>query len=332
MALPTRAELDAEVDRQFHEAHPEAPEHLDPNDAEQAHLVEEWQQLRDTAVNEWTDRVFFEFHPVAAQQLPGGRLDPNDPNQAPWVEEWLDIRNQIRDGVAGQWDWNGLPGSDHEQSAHGVPASAPPAAPVGVSGDEPAPTGADFAAGRAATDVLVDKARVGARKYAAVFNEWATYDGSEAGARAFAEAMKDLADDDWVGIGVEFVRSFFEDLAAANAAGDITQRKWEFFHPFVEGFVAGLQGATPGPSSNPLFEQVGPQVAASVRAFDAATRRGTIGFLLWENPASISLMHRHPDLDMSDPSSVMPDYLWEARSNENYLRDGLHAVVWNRDN
>src|SRR6266542_3614638 len=40
MSVPTRAELNAEVDRQFHEQHPQAPAQLDPNDSSQASLAD----------------------------------------------------------------------------------------------------------------------------------------------------------------------------------------------------------------------------------------------------------------------------------------------------
>jgi hypothetical protein len=99
MSVPTRAELNAEVDRQFHEQHPEAPTQLDPNDSSQASLVEAWIALRDAVVNEWTDKVFYEHFPAA------GKLDPNNPADQQLVEYWLDIRDQIRDDTTPRWNW-----------------------------------------------------------------------------------------------------------------------------------------------------------------------------------------------------------------------------------
>jgi hypothetical protein len=99
MAVPTRTELNAEVDRQFRGRHPDAPKRLDDDDPGQAPLVEEWLEIRDGVVNEWTDRVFFERFPAA------GKLDPNDPGDKQLIEYWLDIRNQIRDDAKPRYKW-----------------------------------------------------------------------------------------------------------------------------------------------------------------------------------------------------------------------------------
>jgi hypothetical protein len=97
---PTRAELNTEVDRQFHEQHPEAPDKLDADDPGQADLRKDWLEIRKTVVNEWTNKVFFEHFPAA------GKLDPEDPADKLLVAYWLDIRNQIRDGAKPRWDWS----------------------------------------------------------------------------------------------------------------------------------------------------------------------------------------------------------------------------------
>jgi hypothetical protein len=97
MALPTRDQLNAEVDRQFREQYPQAPERLDPD---QAAWVNAWLGIRDQVLNAWTDEVLFRFFPDA------GQLDPNNPNDAQLIEYWTDIRDQIRDGVSGRWSWD----------------------------------------------------------------------------------------------------------------------------------------------------------------------------------------------------------------------------------
>jgi len=100
MTVPTRTELNTEVDREFFEQHPEAPAKLDPKDPSQADLVAAWLALRDTVVNEWTNKVFFEHFPAA------GKLDPNDPGDQQLIEYWLDIRNQIRDDAKPRYNWD----------------------------------------------------------------------------------------------------------------------------------------------------------------------------------------------------------------------------------
>jgi hypothetical protein len=101
MTVPTTADLNAEVDRQFHDQHPEAPTQLDNNDPGQADLVTAWLSIRDRVVNDWTDKVFYEYFPAA------GKLDPNNPADQQLIDYWLDIRNQIRDGATPRYDWSG---------------------------------------------------------------------------------------------------------------------------------------------------------------------------------------------------------------------------------
>ena len=103
MAIPTQAQLFEEVDRQFAEAHPDAPQRLDPDDPNQQQWVQEWIQLRDQILNDWTDYVFYEHFPAA------NRLDPNNPDDADLIAYWKDIHHQICTGEAGRWPWDSAP-------------------------------------------------------------------------------------------------------------------------------------------------------------------------------------------------------------------------------
>jgi hypothetical protein len=207
-----------------------------------------------------------------------------------------------------------------------------PKADPGASAAAPAPTGADLASGWEAMVPLVDHARAGAQRYASLSNEWATYDGSAEGAKMFEEQMKDLADDDWVGVTVEFVKGFFNELGAANAAGDVTRLKWEYFDPFMDGFLAGLGHGSANAGQNKLLANVAPNAHAAAAALSADIKKGIDGYLIWHNPQSISYMADHPEADMSAADAVLPDALWERRSSDSYIREGLRAVIWNRDN
>ena len=140
MALPTRDQLNAEVDRQFHEGYPQAPEQLDPNDPEQASWVEAWTSLRDQTVNAWTDSVFYSFFPNA------GRLDPGNPDDAQLIEYWTDIRDQIRDGAPGRFSWDGASpaAAQTDQTSGDAPAAQP-------SGDTPAAQSSGDEAGGSAS-------------------------------------------------------------------------------------------------------------------------------------------------------------------------------------
>src|SRR5580765_5752849 len=108
MALPTRDQLNAEVDRRFFEQYPDAPARLDPNDASQTAWVNAWLTIRDDVLNAWTNTVFFSFFPAA------GQLDPNNPGDATLIEYWTDIRDQIRDGVPGRYSWTGDPAASQQ--------------------------------------------------------------------------------------------------------------------------------------------------------------------------------------------------------------------------
>jgi hypothetical protein len=52
MTLPTRDQLNAEVDRLFFIDHPDAPQRLDPDDPSQAGLVQAWIEIRDRILND----------------------------------------------------------------------------------------------------------------------------------------------------------------------------------------------------------------------------------------------------------------------------------------
>ena len=59
MSVPSQAQLYDEVDRLYHEHHPDAPYKLDPDDPEHRPWVERWLEIRDDVANEWTNEVFF---------------------------------------------------------------------------------------------------------------------------------------------------------------------------------------------------------------------------------------------------------------------------------
>ena len=103
MAIPTKAQLFEEVDRRFAADHPDAPQRLDPDDPNQQQWVQDWVQIREQILNEWTDYVFFEFFPD------GHTLDPSNPDDAVLIEYWKDIQHQINTGEAGRWPWNSDP-------------------------------------------------------------------------------------------------------------------------------------------------------------------------------------------------------------------------------
>jgi hypothetical protein len=119
--LPSRQQLNAEVDRVFREFFPNSPRQLDPDDPKQADLVDSWLGVRDGILDEWTDRVFFSFFPKAPR-----RLDPNNPDDAQLIDFWTDMRQQIRDGVPGRYHW----GPQAPASASGRPQTSGTTAPA----------------------------------------------------------------------------------------------------------------------------------------------------------------------------------------------------------
>ena len=103
MTIPTQTQLYEEVDRRFAADHPDAPQRLDPDDPNQHQWVQEWLQIRDQTLNEWTDYVFYEFFPYAQ------RLDPSNPGDTDLIEYWKDIQHQISTGESGRWPWDSAP-------------------------------------------------------------------------------------------------------------------------------------------------------------------------------------------------------------------------------
>jgi hypothetical protein len=124
--LPTRKQLNAEVDRMFREFLPDAPKKLDPKDPKQADLVDTWLGIRDGILDQWTDKVFFSFFPNAPK-----KLDPSKSDDAQLIKFWSDIRHQIRDGPPGRYQWESKARTSRPQhprtpSPTATPAPAPP--------------------------------------------------------------------------------------------------------------------------------------------------------------------------------------------------------------
>jgi hypothetical protein len=112
MTLPTREQVQAEVDAAFSVEHPDAPKHLDPNNPAHAPFVAAWNQLFTLTVNFRADEVFTRFYP----ETPA--LDPHNPDHADLVRYWTDIRDAIHNGTPSQYDWDSEPATDTNQS-HG---------------------------------------------------------------------------------------------------------------------------------------------------------------------------------------------------------------------
>jgi hypothetical protein len=127
--LPTRQQLDDEVDRLFRGFFPKAPGRLDPNDPGQEALVSTWLGLRDQVLDDWTDRVFFSFFPYAPKAL-----NPADPADAQLIEFWTDIRDQIRDGGPGRYHWGpaASPSGGRRPHTPAAPTTTSPASPSGA--------------------------------------------------------------------------------------------------------------------------------------------------------------------------------------------------------
>jgi hypothetical protein len=100
MTLPTRDQLNDAVNLDFFDQYPDAPRQLDPNDPDQAELVEAWNEIYRAKANGWTDEVFWRFFPDA------GYLSKDGPEDAQLREYWCDIRNQITEEEAAKFDWN----------------------------------------------------------------------------------------------------------------------------------------------------------------------------------------------------------------------------------
>jgi hypothetical protein len=92
--LPTREELYAKVDAQYHEHFPEAPYKLDATSAEHETWRQYWLEIRDATLNEEVNRVYWERYPDGPL-----KIDPDDPDHKQYVDGWLEIRDAIMDSA-----------------------------------------------------------------------------------------------------------------------------------------------------------------------------------------------------------------------------------------
>jgi hypothetical protein len=106
MTLPTRDQLNDEVNHQFAQRFPDAPARLDDKDPVHASWINAWLSIRDEVLNDWVDQAFAGYFPHA------GTLDPNNPEDARLIDYWTDMHDQIRDGTPGRYAWNGTPDAE----------------------------------------------------------------------------------------------------------------------------------------------------------------------------------------------------------------------------
>jgi hypothetical protein len=125
VTLPTRDQLNLEVDRRFREFFPGAPQRLDPDDPDQADLVKSWVGIRDGILDDWTDETLYTFFPG----IRGQKLNPNDAGDGQLIEYWKDIHDQIRDGAPGQFNWDGAPADSSASATTSTSPATSPAAP-----------------------------------------------------------------------------------------------------------------------------------------------------------------------------------------------------------
>lgn len=100
VGLPSQSQLFEEVDRQFAEAHPDAPVPLDEYDSGQAEFVQARAELRERVAGEWANAAFVEHFPEV------GFFDPQDPANAQLLDYWLDFRDQILHSASPRYDWS----------------------------------------------------------------------------------------------------------------------------------------------------------------------------------------------------------------------------------
>jgi hypothetical protein len=299
--LPTTEQLFAATDRVFRERHPEAPEHLDPQDPDHSRYVEVWGQIRTEICYQWTDEAFYARYAI------GRRLDPNDPGDAQMVEYWLDMRDQM-EGRPGRWDWTGVREiTDDEGSV--------------VDVQVPQCTGRTFKVGQEVTRPIVRHAIEEATEYAALFNEWAKYDGNEEGQETFLKTLPNAVRGKWISVAKDWLGSWLKDWAAANQAGDIARLRREYYDQFVDGFLAGIYGHMPRGSNNRLLATVASAVASEVSGLSHDQKVGVLCYLMKNSRIG-------EQTDLSDDSATMPESDWNNRGYENgWTMQGLNHVI-----
>jgi hypothetical protein len=90
-----RTTLYAEIDRQYRDAFPWAPQRIDPGNPEHREWQDTWNRIEEQVLNAATDFWFFIEYPQAPE-----RLDPDDFAHRGYVAEWIRLRDRILgDGV-----------------------------------------------------------------------------------------------------------------------------------------------------------------------------------------------------------------------------------------
>ncbi len=186
------------------------------------------------------------------------------------------------------------------------------------------PSYRDHARGKAFTMPFVKQAAEESLEYAAVFNEWAKYDGTEQGWEDFKAWWKaGGGPTGWAKRAKIAVEGFIESIGFANAARALKELRTEYYTAFIHGFLGAVYGTSFGEQwPNQLLavveEETRDEVAA---ALDAGDRDGVLCYLLdWS------------DLDgwaVNEETPHVPESVWAQRGWENgHTVKGLRNLLW----
>ncbi len=88
--VPTREEIYAQVDERFRASVPDAPAKLSGTKPEHEWYRQQWLEIRDQAVNDWTDSLYWARYPDGPE-----KIDPENPDHNRYVNGWIEIRDAI---------------------------------------------------------------------------------------------------------------------------------------------------------------------------------------------------------------------------------------------
>ena len=311
--LPTVEDVYAQTDKDFHNAHPDAPEHLDADNPDHAQWVEEWGRIRVETCNLWTDQAFYDRYPI------GRALDAGNPADAKYIEYWNDIRAQI-DGHGGQYDWSNPPAAPSADEPAPAAADTTPAATP--SQDDTPPTFADFERGEVVVQFYVKPIIKFGHEFAenlATLPEHPTAGVISAALEGFITGAEVFGADFPPVSAILGPFTMWLEAIGANDARERATNRWRVYNMFIAGFIGGLHMRDTG-SADPAFLQ--PMLDA---AFTAAANLSDA-----DKKAVKAYLLEHSNLDggrsLNESNPQMAPSKW-LNHEGGWTRQGLEDVM-----
>jgi len=266
--------------------------------------------LRQGASGEWVEYL----QTLLAGQLTGGvRVTGHfGPDTDDAVRTFQQGTNLHIDGIVGEDTWHML---ETYTSQDNPPAVEMEADRVEYTQPEP-PTYQESERGRTMLTPIVESAVHDARWLASKDNEWAMYDGNEAGRDQFIGGVlggMSFLDGGWV-------YSWLENVAASTAAYELAVFYDQFDSVFTDAFLAGLRGDDPPSPKNAFLHVFALQAHATAAQIPEEQRAWVLAYLLRMGDADFVLTPDHPKVSWKQ---------WTVSNQGSWARSGMLDVISN---